>query len=100
MDSTTTQIVIAYLMSHVIEWLKKASWFPVVSENSTKFGKWMFSGIMAACSAMAITIAWEPTGGVLTLTGLTLSNVTNGLIAFALSFITQQVVYEKMIKKV
>lgn len=98
MDQSVVQVIVAYVASFVLEWLKKVPWFPVISEQSTKIWKVIVSAVIAACSALAITYAWEPATGTLTLTGLTLSNIGNGLLAFLLSFIAQHIAYEKVIR--
>ena len=97
MDSATQQVVIGFVMSYVMQWLKKAKWFPFITERSDKIVKVLFSSIVALCTALSIGVNWDATSGVLSFTGLAWVNIWNGLMAFLLSFVTQHVAYEAVI---
>ena len=94
MDQTTMQIVLGYVMSFVIEWLKKAAWFPVLTENSLRGIKIGFAWVVAAGSALAVTFSFDSTLGRLTIDGLSWANVKGGLSAFIVSLIAQKFAYK------
>jgi hypothetical protein len=93
MDSYGVQVVVGYVMTWVLELLKKASWFPVLSENSTHVVKVACSWIVAACSALAVTFSFDSTLGRLTIDGLTFANIKGGVTAFIVSLIAQKITY-------
>lgn len=98
MDQTQVQIIVAMCASYVLEFFKKQPWFPVLSENSTRFVKQFFSVLVAAGSALAITFTFDPTLGRLTIDGLTWANVFHGLGAFLMSLLTQHTTHTLLIK--
>jgi len=98
MDQMQTQIVIGVLASYVLEMLKRAAWFPTLTENSTKFIKQFFSVVVAACSALAITYSYDPALGRLIIDGLTLSNMGHGVLVFFTSLIAQHTTHTLLIK--
>ena len=97
-DQVQFQIVIGVLASYGLEWLKRMSWFPVLTEQSTKIVKQLFSVVVAAFSALAITYSFDPTLGRLTIDGLTLTNVGHGFLTFVWSLIAQHGTHTLLIK--
>lgn len=93
-----TQVVIGMLASYLLEWLKRQSWFPGLSEQSTKFIKQAFSVIVAAFSALAITYTFDPDLGRLVIDGLTFSNMGHGLLIFFTSLLAQHSTHALLIK--
>jgi len=100
MGQTELQVLIGLVASFVIQWLKKASWFPVLTEQSDKILKVVFSALVAAGSAIAVSFSFDPTLGQLTVTGLTWANVVGGLQAFLIALLAQQFGYRALIKPV
>ena len=99
MDPTyIVQIVVAYVMSFVLERLKGASWFPWLTDNSLHAIKVAWSWLIAACSAVAVTWSFDPTLGRLTIDGLTAANIKGGLTAFLVSLIAQKITYRVAIQ--
>jgi hypothetical protein len=94
---TLTQIVVGIVFSYGLQWLKKASWFPLLTERSGRYLKVALSAVVAAGSALAISVAWDP-AGVLTISGLTVGNLWAGLQAFLVSFLVQHISYEKLVR--
>jgi hypothetical protein len=95
---TELQVIIGFIMPFVLQMLKRASWFPLLTERTDKIIKIAWSAVVAAGSALAISFAFDPTLGQLTVTGLTWGNLGNGLLAFAVSMISQQVSYRTLLK--
>lgn len=98
-DALSTQVVVGVAVAYVLQWLKRVSWFPVLTEQSTKGWKILLSGILAAGSALAIGFQWNGAAGELLITGLTGAAILNALIAFGVSFISQHASYELLIHK-
>jgi hypothetical protein len=99
MEPTLIQVVLGIVASYVMQALKKTSLFPLVTEGSGKLIKVLFSGLIAAGTALGVQFIWDPTLGQLTLTGLTWSHVGNALLAFLVSFLSQHIAYEGLIHK-
>ena len=99
MDQVTAQVVIGALFAYVLQWLKKATWFPLFEENSARAWKVAVSGLIAAGTAASINFSWQATGGVLTISGVTGAHVWNALVAFGVSFLSQHGTYEVLIHK-
>jgi len=92
------QTIVAWLATYAIQWAKHAPWFPVMEENATRFVKVVFSSIVAAGSALAVTFSFDPTLGRLTIDGLTWANVAGGLWAFLWSLFVQHSSYRLLVK--
>jgi hypothetical protein len=99
MDQTTAQVVIGSLMAYILQWLKQAPWFPILTEQSAKWWKVAVSAVVAALTAAGIDYSWEAASGTLILTGMTFDHVWNALIAFGVSFLSQHAAYEALINK-
>lgn len=98
MDQLFYQFIVGTVAPFVINWLKRMTWFPVISATSLKWVKVIFAAIVAAGSALAVTFAFDPTLGQLTVSGLTWSNVGHGLAAFIFSLFVQHTTYELVVK--
>lgn len=97
MTQSETQIIVGFVAPFLLQFLKKASWFPVLTDRTDKVIKVAWSAVVAAGSALMISFSFDPTLGQLVVTGLTWSNLTNGLMAFLLSMISQQTSYRLLI---
>jgi len=98
MDQTLIQVALGYVMAFALEFLKKASWFPALTENSTRIIKIAWAWLIAAGSAFAVTFTFDPTLGKLMVDGLTWANFKGGITAFILSLIVQKFTYKVAIK--
>jgi len=98
MDQTTVQVIVGFAASFVLEWLKKAPWFPMLTARADKIIKVGWSALIAAGSALAISFSFDSTLGQLTVTGLTWANFGHGLLAFLVSMLSQQASYRLMLK--
>lgn len=99
MEKLQTQMVIAMAMAYILQWLKRASWFPALTERSDKIIKVVWAALVAGGGALAVTFAFDPTLGQLTVTGLDWAHLWNGLVAFLTSLGTQQLTYKAMIQR-
>jgi hypothetical protein len=99
MDQYIVQVVIGYVMTFVLEFLKKASWFPVFTDNAMKGVKIATAWVAAACSALAVTWTYDPTLGQVLITGLSWSNIKGGLTAFVVSLMAQKFTWKLAVKE-
>ena len=88
-----TQATVAYYVAATIEWLKHASWFPVLQPHMKRAQRWI-SIVVAIAAALGINYSFDAAAGTLLITGLTLSTIGHGLIQFAM----QEIAYTKLIQ--
>ena len=98
MDSTISQLTASAIIVWVIEKLKGASWFPVLTPQSSERFKQIIGAIAAALTAVGITYQYNPDLGVLTISGLTISSMAQFVWAWAQNFVSQQVLYHGVVK--
>lgn len=98
MNKLQTQIVVAMAMSYLLQWLKRSKFFPLLTERSDKIIKVVWSALVAAGGAVAVTFAFDPTLGQLTVTGLDWTHLWNGLVAFLTSMLSQEAAYRGLVK--
>ena len=98
MGQIEVQVIIGFIAPFILQLLKKASWFPFLTERADRYIKVGGSAVVAAGSALAITFAFDATLGQLIVTGLTWGNLWNGMLTFAVSMISQQVSYRTLLK--
>ena len=98
-DQLPVQSVVGIVAAFILQWLKKASWFPLLTARTDKIIQVVWSAGIAGASALAISISFDPAiPGRVILDGLTWSHVGNGLFLFLWSMLSQQLGYRAMIK--
>ena len=97
MDSTISQLTVSAVVVWIIEKLKGASWFPVFTPQSSERVKQVI-GAIAALTAVGITYTYNPTLGILTISGLTISSVGQFAWAWTQNFVSQQILYHGVVK--
>lgn len=99
MDSqVVAQVVVGAGFAYILQWVKKAEWFPWLTRHSTDGWKVIVSAVIAAASAFAIDFKWDSGAGSLMITGLTFAHAWNGLVAFGVSFLAQHGTYKALIE--
>jgi hypothetical protein len=98
MDTMQVQVVLGAVFAYILQWLKGASWFPLLTESSTTFIKVLWSAILAAFTALGLSYSYDPTLGVLAIGGLTWSHVGQSLVQFLFALIVQHGSYELLVK--
>jgi len=88
-----THITAAGLAVGVINWLKKSPYFPWITQEKTKVLR-AFAFLTSALAAGGITYAWNPAARQLVLTIPTLSALLGFTVAWAKSFIVQEITYQ------
>lgn len=99
MDSAISQLTLSAIIVWVIEHLKGASWFPVLTPESTEKFKRVVGAIVAGLAAVGVSYQYDPTLGVLTIKGLTIASIGNFAWTWMQNFVMQQGVYHGVMKK-
>lgn len=94
----TVTVVWAFVSSSVLEWLKRKSWFTLISER-TAWGAQRVIGILVAIAG-AIGVSWSFDGaaGVLTVTGLQIASMTTLAGEALRQWVVQEVLYRTSIR--
>jgi hypothetical protein len=92
------QTLLAALVAWLIQRVKMSDRFPAFSEQSGKLAKVVVSAVLAAGSVLALEFTFDATAGTFIVTGLTLTNMSHGIMAFAYSWLLQHGVYEGILK--
>lgn len=83
----------AAIVVYLIQWLKRASWVPWLTPETTTLSR-IVSAILAAGSAIGLHVAYDSAGGVLTVTGLTVGSLLHGVWEWLNQFALQQLAYD------
>lgn len=98
-DPVVSQILLGTLVAYIFQWLKKAPWFPVLTEQSTKLWKFTLSCLVAVMSALGLGYSFDPVAGTILITGVSAASMWNALVAFGVSLLSQHGAYEMLINK-
>lgn len=83
----------------ILQALKNWKYFPLLNAWSSKAWKVTVAALTAAASACGITYSFDPAVGDMLIHGLTWTSVGHAIGAFILAFVTQHLVYEKVVRK-
>jgi hypothetical protein len=103
MDQATTgsvlgdQIGMSLVVVWILEKLKKASWMPWLTQHTDVWNR-VLSVFLGSIAAAGIVWSYDPTGGVLTVKGLTLINGLTFLWIVAKQSIFQEAIYKGLVK--
>jgi hypothetical protein len=97
-DPILSQITASSLAVWILQRLKGAAWFSALTEDSGLLVKWGFAALAALITTAGISWTYDPTGGSLVVTGLTLAGVSTLSWAFLQSWFVQQLVYHGAVK--
>lgn len=102
MDSSSsivlTTITSSALFVLIIQWLKKASWFPLL-QSGKKWASRAASLVLASAGSVGATYVWNPGTRQLILTLPTLWTVVVALWHIANHFATQEIIYQSTVNK-
>ena len=84
----------------LLQWLKRASWFPWAQQAGTKTSNRVMAIIIALFGATGISYAWNPENHTLLLMNLSFWGVTNALWHWIQQFILQETVYQATANRV
>lgn len=91
-------VIIAGIVSMVMEWLKKAPWFPLIKDAQGRLNV-VISATVAAAAAIGIHVSFDSATGVLMVTGLTASTVLHGGWEWGKQFFLQEAMYRTLVKE-
>lgn len=98
-DPVVSQVLLGTLVAYVLQWLKKAPWFPILTERSTAAWKFTLSCLVAVMSAMGLGYTFDPVAGTILITGVSAASLWNAIVAFGVSLLSQHGAYEMLINK-
>lgn len=88
-----TQFTGAAMIVWIIQGLKNAGWFPHMTVDTVKVNRFI-SALAALATASALHWNWDATTASLTISGLTVINVTHFAWAAAQQFVGQEMIYQ------
>lgn len=101
MDSTSilvSQITLGAVSSWLLQVLKKASWFPILQEDSEKFIKVLWSIITSACAITGLSYTYDPTAHTLLITNFSFALVLHAGWSWLTQFVMQEGWYQVAFK--
>lgn len=98
MEALSNQVLISAVGVWVLERLKRASWFPWVTAQSDRAQRWA-AVLIALVATAGIQVTFESDAGVLTVTGLTLTNVAHFASRALKTFVFQELIYRSGVKQ-
>jgi hypothetical protein len=81
-----------------IQWLKKASWFPWLSDTSSKFVLRLTSFATAFAAAAGIHFTYSADAGTLAVSGLTVATILPALWAWLKQIVFNELVFQAAVK--
>jgi len=95
-SALTGQLVLAAVSSWAIQKIKSSKWFPWITMESQKLNRWV-GGLVAFAASAGIVVSFDTTGGVLTISGLTLVALRHFAWRFGSQWVLQQVSYRLLV---
>lgn len=93
----TSQFTAGYAISALVEWLKGQTWFPFASVGNARLNR-AFAMATALVAAFGLHATFDSNVGVLTITGLTASNIVHSIWAWIQQYAIQQFMYKGIVK--
>lgn len=98
MDPIIAQLSTSAVIVSLMEWLKETKLVPFMDHNSSWINR-LVSLLFAFIAGIGLGYMYDPTSGVLTITGLQMSHVANTVWATFSSYGTQWLIYKGVIRK-
>lgn len=92
-DLVISQVTLSAVAVVVMQWLKKASWFPWLTEQSDRANK-AVAAFMAAIAAVGIHYTYDAPTATLTFTGISFAALGHGLWHWLQSYAVQETIYK------
>jgi hypothetical protein len=99
MVTPVSQLTVGAIAVFVYQQLKRSSWFPLVSEESSKTVKWVWAGIFAWGQTLGIHFTFDPATHVLAISGLTALGILQGAWSAIQQFAIQEGWYQVVVNK-
>lgn len=90
-------ILISAITPWIMEHLKYSKWFPFMSPIAP-YANRITPLVVALITAAGITIGFDQTTGVMTISGLVPSDIIRGVILWGVGIVTQQASYKRAIE--
>lgn len=87
-DQVTTSAIIVWLL----QLAKRMWWIPWIDEHSAALNRFV-AIIASGVGALGLSVHFDPTLGIATITGLTASDIIAGLGGWIQSYVWQQILY-------
>ena len=94
-----SQLTLGAVASWVLEALKKASWFPVLSDESTKVAKVFWAALTSLLAVTGLSYVYDPTAHTLLIQGFSLTLVANAVWHWLTQFVMQEGWYQAVFNK-
>lgn len=98
LETFLSQFTAGGLITVVLEYLKRAKWFPVLDRKSDKINV-LAGATLAALAALGITVHFDQATGVATITGLTVASIWSFAVVWVKSWVYQELLYRGIVKK-
>lgn len=96
-DLVISQVTLSAVAVVVMQWLKKASWFPWLTEQSGKLQN-IVAAFTAAIVAIGVHYTYDSSTATLTITGISWGALGHGIWHWLQSYTFQEVIYKGAIK--
>lgn len=94
----STQLTASAVVVWLIQYLKKAGWLTFMTDDTAVINR-VVSALLALVTAAGIHYQFDTVAGVLTVTGLTISNGLHFIWAAIQQFVGQEILYEAIYNK-
>lgn len=96
-DLVISQVTLSAVAVVVMQWLKKASWFPWLTEQSGKIQN-VVAAFTAAIVAIGVHYTYDSTTATLTITGISWAALGHGVWHWLQSYTFQETIYQAAFK--
>ena len=93
-----SQVVVAWLVTQAVQWLKRASGLPWISAKTDTLNK-IVGIVLAFFASLGIMFQFDPQAGTLLVTGLTASTILAGIWTWVQQVVLQQIIYHGAVKE-
>lgn len=95
----TSQITLGAVFSYLLQILKGASWFPVLTEDSAKFVKLLFGVITSALAITGLTYVFDPVAHTVLVNNVSFALIGHAIWQWLTQFVMQEGWYQVVLKK-
>jgi hypothetical protein len=97
MNELASQVTASGIVVWVLQSLKKANWFPWITEHSDTVTR-IWAVVLAAATSAGISYTYDPSAGMLTISGATLAGVLSFLWKVVSALVFQELIYRGAVK--
>ena len=93
-----SQVVVAWLVTQVVQWLKRASGLPWITAKTDTLNK-LVGVVLAFFASLGIMFTFDPEAGTLIVSGLTVGTIVTGIWTWVQQVVLQQIIYRGAVKE-